>query len=365
MCVIIIKEKGKTLPSGVAKKSAKINPHGLGIVWLDNYEITYHKSSEYKKLETDRPFIAHFRYATIGVVGLSNTHPFQCGSSKHEYLMMNGTIQGLGNAQTCDSKVLANNIGELPRKEWKDLLGGYECRFVTINTKQKTYQVYNKELWTRKGGIWYSKDNVLEDNLVAVYGTLKVNNSNYYSYLYNANHLGSGKTLDKYPLIVKGLPYLIDEVGKGHNVEVDVFAVSDSKLAELDRLEGHPHWYERKQIKIRMKGKVLTCWVYFNIKEKITKSSVLHKSFVQQPYRPKPSYLGNTDWWGSDWGGSGYKKSKMDKFEYSFASEFDTKNELPMCPECYHDLDSDGHSNYYCFSCSSWFSKSDVKMFGR
>jgi gamma-glutamylaminecyclotransferase len=364
MCVIIIKENGKQLPTGVAKKSAKINPHGLGIVWLDTFDITYHKSSEYKKLETDRPFIAHFRYATVGAVGLSNTHPFQCGDTKHEYLMMNGTIKGLGDAQTCDSKVLAQSIGIIARSKWKELLGKHDCRFVTVNTNKKTYQIYNKELWTRKNDIWYSKDNVLEDNLVAVYGTLKLGNSNYYSYLYNANHIGKGHTLDKYPLIVKGLPYLIDEVDNGHNVEVDIFAVSDTKLAELDRLEGHPNWYERKQIKIKMKGKVLTCWIYFNLKESVTKDSVLHKSFVQPHYKPKTkpysyNFLAEIDWY------SDYKKKKNHSLEDSFVSEFDTKNEKPMCPNCYHDLEDDRYSNYYCYSCFSWFAKSDVKMFGR
>jgi predicted glutamine amidotransferase len=99
MCVIIVKQQKQQTPTDVIKTSARINPDGLGIVWLDTYEITYHKSSEYMVLDTTRPFIAHFRYATIGKVGRSNTHPFQCGPNSNEYLMMNGHIHGLGNTQ--------------------------------------------------------------------------------------------------------------------------------------------------------------------------------------------------------------------------------------------------------------------------
>ena len=107
MCVIIIKQKNNVMPTEIAKNSARINPHGLGIIWLDTFEVTYHKSKEYKQLITERPFIAHFRYATVGAINKENTHPFVCGRNTDEMLMMNGTIKGLGNDKVCDSKALA------------------------------------------------------------------------------------------------------------------------------------------------------------------------------------------------------------------------------------------------------------------
>ncbi len=143
MCLIIVKQKNNRLPSGVAKTSGFINPHGLGVVWLDTFEITYHKSSEYSVLETDRPFIAHFRYATVGKIGLDNTHPFRCGVQKHEYLMMNGTIQGLGCKDHCDTKVLAQRLGSVQRHLWKDELAKHDVRFVSINVRNRTFQIYN------------------------------------------------------------------------------------------------------------------------------------------------------------------------------------------------------------------------------
>ena len=96
----------------ILKNSARINPHGLGIVWLDTYEVSYHTSREYRLLKSTRPFIAHFTYATIGKIGRENTHPFVCGDNTDELLMMNGTIKRLGNSQMCDSKVLANALGK-------------------------------------------------------------------------------------------------------------------------------------------------------------------------------------------------------------------------------------------------------------
>ena len=87
MCIIIIKQKGKDVPTEVLKTSARINPHGLGIVWLDTFKVSYHKSKEYQLLNTDRPYIAHFRYATIGRVCKENTHPFRCGNNKEGYTL--------------------------------------------------------------------------------------------------------------------------------------------------------------------------------------------------------------------------------------------------------------------------------------
>ena len=365
MCVIIIKQKGKKVPQEVAKTSARINPHGLGIIWLDTFEVTYHKSTEYRVLDTARPFIAHFRYATVGAINKDNTHPFRCGSNKQEWLMMNGTIRTLGNFKKSDSKVLAENLGAVPRHKWKKELEQYECRFVTINTHSRTYQVYNKELWVQRDGVWYSKDNVLEDNLVAVYGTLKKGYSNYNHYLTSSKHLGKGETKDKYPLLISGLPYLIEDKGKGHNVEVDVFKVSGTVMASLDRLEGHPNWYRRKQIEIKMKdGKVLLCWIYFNIREK-SAGQEWHKTYEQKPYQVK--FYEAEDEKESFKSFSKFTERELNLLEIYEDDcedcEFDIENEKPICVNCFHDLEHDAFANYHCSGCDEWFSESEVLRF--
>lgn len=374
MCVIIIKQQGKKVSREIAKTSARINPHGLGVIWLDTFEITYHKSKDYKVLDTDRPFIAHFRYATIGAIGKENTHPFMCGKNKHELLMMNGTIKGLGNAKICDSKVLAINLGNIDRHKWKYELSKYDCRFVTVNVRNRTFQIYNKENWFQKDGVWYSKDNVLETNLVAVHGTLKKGFSNYYSYLYGANHIGNGKTKEKYPLIVKGLPYLIEERGKGFNVEVDVFKVSDSRLSNLDKLEGHPNWYCRKQIEVVVKDKTLLCWVYFNIRE-VSAGNEFHASYVHKPiitnfFNDSVGYnrFDYTNRYVINNGTDDLENCCSNDADYEdtfFNAEFSIDEENPMCMDCFHDLEHDGFANYYCSGCNGWFTEDEVVKFQR
>ena len=355
MCVIIIKQKGKSLSKETIKTSARINPHGLGVVWLDTFQVSYHLSKDYSVLFTERPFIAHFRYATIGAINKDNTHPFRCGTNSNEWLMMNGTIYGLGNHFKSDSRMLADKLGDIPRQAWKSELERYNCRFVTINSYSRTFQIYNKELWTQRDGVWFSKNNVLEENLVAVYGTLKKGYNNYNNYLTTSKYMGSGHTQDKYPLIIKGLPYMIEQVGQGHNVEVDVFKVSDPVLASLDKLEGHPNWYRRKQIPVSMHGKTLSCWLYFNISEEVG-NQLMHKSYKQETRRPQ--YF--------DWS---FPKQKHKVEVYEFGKwheveedvmEFDTENELPMCSHCYGDAHFDGFSNYHCYSCGSWLTQNEI-----
>lgn len=354
MCVIIIKQKDNVISREVAKTSSQINPHGLGIVWLDTFEVEYHKSSEYKRLLTERPFIAHFRYATVGKIGRENTHPFVCGSNKDELLMMNGTIKGLGNDKVCDSKALAIQIGNTPRHTWKSQLEKYECRFVTINKRTRTFQIYNRDLYTYRDGVWYSKSNVLQDNVVAVYGTLKKGFGNYYHYLTDSKFVGSGTTKDKYPLLVEGLPYLVDKKGIGHNVNVDVFKVDDATLRELDLLEGHPRWYVRRQIPIKMKnGVTISCWVYFNPKQ-ITSASVFHKSYERTFKLTDKDYDDNL--WSNDWA-EDCGCAQYELFDTDFEDTTDK-----YCIDCFHDLEHDGFHNYHCSGCGKWYSETEVEQ---
>jgi gamma-glutamylcyclotransferase (GGCT)/AIG2-like uncharacterized protein YtfP len=367
MCVIIIKQKGRVVPKEVAKTSARINPHGLGIIWLDTFEVAYYKSTEYKVLYTDRPYIAHFRYATVGAVNKENTHPFRCGSNKQEWLMMNGTIYTLGTPKKSDSRHLAENLGEIPRHKWKKHLEEFKCRFVTINTFSRTFQIYNKDLWTQRDGVWYSKDNVFEDHLIAVYGTLKKGYSNYNRFLTASKFIGSGETKEKYPLVIKGLPYLIDEKGKGYNVDVDVFKVNNDVLTKLDALEGHPIWYKRKQTQVMLDGKSVTCWIYFNIKEN-SKGHVLHKTYEQ--YANKLAWYDEQDELESEDAmpvKSSVQVSLLDIFSENVDDcedcDFDFENELPFCVNCFNDLQHDGFANYHCSGCNEWFTEREVLRF--
>ena len=347
MCVIIIKQKKDIISSEVLENSARINPHGLGITFLDTFETTYHESDDYDALTTERPFIAHFRYATVGKVGRANTHPFVCGKQGHELLMQNGTIKGLGTKDKCDSKVLAEKLGDMPRSKWKAELEQHDSRFVTINTEDKTFQIYNREAYTKHDGVWYSKANVLQENVVAVYGTLKRGHSNHLRHLNSGRFMGSGKTQTKYPLVISGLPYLQSTAGVGHHVAVDVFKVSDKVFADLDILEGHPAWYIRQEVPITMDdGRVMTCWVYFNDTEPF-RGAEHHESyefpcnqFRFKTYEPEPACS------IALWRESG-------------------QDDAPFCVGCYNDLVMDEYpgGTFTCTGCGSNFTEREVAEF--
>ena len=76
MCIIIIKDNKKQIKTETLIASSVKNPDGLGVLWLDKWNVTYHDSTDYMILKTKRPYIAHFRYATIGEVSKANCHPF-------------------------------------------------------------------------------------------------------------------------------------------------------------------------------------------------------------------------------------------------------------------------------------------------
>jgi len=102
-----------------------------------------------------------------------------------------------------------------------------------------------------------------ELHLVAVYGTLKQGRGNHDRHLSKAAYIGDGVTDELYPMVVGGIPYLIDEPGKGHRVKVEVYQVDNATLRKLDGLEGHPGWYVRRKLKIRLTaGGSLEAWVY-------------------------------------------------------------------------------------------------------
>ena len=117
MCIIIVKSKDKQVSPEILKNSSRINPHGLGVIFLDTNEVKYYQSKDWKVLDTNRPYIAHFRLATRGKVNKANTHPIVCGNNTNELLMHNGTIAGYGSHDMCDSKQLAIELGTIARPQ--------------------------------------------------------------------------------------------------------------------------------------------------------------------------------------------------------------------------------------------------------
>lgn len=98
---------------------------------------------------------------------------------------------------------------------------------------------------------------------VFVYGTLKKGFHNHV-YMAGANYLGTGTTVEKYAMLVdRGLPFLIKKQRISH-IFGELYSVDKILLNNLDRLEGHPNWYRREEVKIASSENGITkAWMYF------------------------------------------------------------------------------------------------------
>jgi gamma-glutamylcyclotransferase (GGCT)/AIG2-like uncharacterized protein YtfP len=104
--------------------------------------------------------------------------------------------------------------------------------------------------------------------LLAVYGTLLQGYGNN-RLLENSTLLGEGKTVDKFQMHASGFP-MVNNVNKNVNIHCEVYQVPLNDLPRIDSLEGHPVWYERKPIKVKLNnGEVVIAELYFNNQEAV------------------------------------------------------------------------------------------------
>ncbi len=95
---------------------------------------------------------------------------------------------------------------------------------------------------------------------VFVYGTLRTGGAHWRGHLSPA--CGTrGVTEAAYTMRSLGrLP--IVEVNGSTAITGEVFEVDTDTLASLDRLEGHPDWYERVEIDVRCDDGLRRAWIY-------------------------------------------------------------------------------------------------------
>ena len=86
------------------------------------------------------------------------------------------------------------------------------------------------------------------ETLLFVYGTLRRGGPNH-ALLGRAALVGPATTVDRHALFVDDIPFLAPAPAV-HRVRGEVYAVDAATLAEIDRLEGHPHWYERRPVRV-------------------------------------------------------------------------------------------------------------------
>ena len=105
-----------------------------------------------------------------------------------------------------------------------------------------------------------------------VFGTLQAGHRNFH--INRSTRVGGHwVTAQPHPLYVIGrhrLPWLLNRPGQGVPVIGQLYAVDDTTLADMDRLErtDDPLWYERRQVAVRphpgpADAPAQTVWVYF------------------------------------------------------------------------------------------------------
>lgn len=110
-------------------------------------------------------------------------------------------------------------------------------------------------------------NSVISDSVIlAVYGTLKRGHGNN-RLLQSSEFITQGLTTEKYAMYANGIPYVKETVPEDvptTNITVELFKVEMSDLPRIDQLEGHPNWYQRKQIDVTGdNGDNYKAWIYF------------------------------------------------------------------------------------------------------
>lgn len=313
MCWMMVKEAGKKIPIDYMDKAQAHNEDGYGVSWYEGNMVQTYRTFDYDTFKRvvlaleDKSLVIHLRYATKGSKDYSNIHPFDIPSG---VMFHNGTMNKVSTTGTAsDSKSLANTITECDYNFIEDILPLIK-HYVDDKINRLVFfedngmiTIVNKHLGIEEDGIWYSNDYHLKDDKwcrfgsnksscspikeevydldiisdavseepkhkVFVYGTLKRGYGNN-RLLKEAVFLGTAQTKEKWAMISnysKTFPYLIEENEAGHNVQGEVYYVTDTELKSLDMLEGTPHHYRRNKITVEYKDDKTDEEVYVYVK---------------------------------------------------------------------------------------------------
>lgn len=100
------------------------------------------------------------------------------------------------------------------------------------------------------------------EHLVFVYGTLRSAHSNHHL-LEDANSYGTGTTVENYAMyLTSGYPY-VNSCEPRYQIAGELYGIDDSTLEVLDKMEGHPRHYERREIQVTVGRKQYSAWMYF------------------------------------------------------------------------------------------------------
>lgn len=117
---------------------------------------------------------------------------------------------------------------------------------------------------------------------VFVYGTLMKGHGNHRNFLSQSEFLGSGEITGYAMYEVSSFPGIVPE--SGENVKGEIYEVDQATLRRLDYLEGEGSLYNRKQVEVLVKDKLVRAWTYvWNNEVKGTEKV----NYNDQPWRGK------------------------------------------------------------------------------
>ena len=94
-------------------------------------------------------------------------------------------------------------------------------------------------------------------SLVAVYGTLRQGQGNYHRLLSQYEMITLERTEEEWEMhSLGGFPAIIPGF---QNIVIEIFDVDRTTMDALDRLEGYPNFYDRRQITTSLGD----AWIYF------------------------------------------------------------------------------------------------------
>ncbi len=97
--------------------------------------------------------------------------------------------------------------------------------------------------------------------MIFAYGTLRQSHRNH-QLLENARYYGAGTTLNNYSMyITGGYPYVVDTEAR-YPIIGELYAVDDETLETLDKMEGHPHYFTRREVPVLVDEKEYAAWMY-------------------------------------------------------------------------------------------------------
>ena len=139
------------------------------------------------------------------------------------------------------------------------------------------YTIINEHLGEWIDGVWYSNDYYKRERItttvitqptatlkkVFVYGTLKQGERNNYLLL-DSKLIGKATSLFEMAMTngTGHYPYCYGEHPNGYEIEGEIYQVTDKIMETLDKLEGYPTHYTRKETLFVADTGVETAWIY-------------------------------------------------------------------------------------------------------